>query len=194
MQGEHSVDVQPRRRIGARTLGRDRRERCAQLVETCPGARAHRHNGCAGHELLRLGARELERLLVHEIGLRECDDAAVDPEQPQDREVLVRLRARAFVRVDHEQEQVDARRTRDHGAHEALVAGDIDDGELRSVRQLERRVAEVDRDAALPLLAEPVRVLAGERLDERRLAVVDVSGGADRQRHALTLPAYTRPA
>jgi len=43
---------------------------------------------------------------------------------------------------------------------------------------------------ALPLLAKPVRVLAGERLDERRLAVVDVSCGADGEWHALTLPPW----
>ena len=104
----------------------------------------------------------------------------------------MRLRARALVRIDHEQEEVDARCAGDHRAHEPLVAGHVDDGELRSVRQLERRVAEVDRDAALLLLRQPVGVLAGQRLDERRLAVVDVAGGTDGERHARTLAAYTR--
>ena len=107
----------------------------------------------AGNELLRLGARELERLLVDGVGLRHRDDAALDAEQPQDREVLVRLRPRALVRVDHEQEEVDAGRAGDHRAHEALVPGHVDDRQLRPVGQLERRVAEVDRDAALALLA-----------------------------------------
>ena len=82
--------------------------------------------------------------------------------------MLVRLRPRALVRVDHEQEEVDAGRAGDHRANEALVPGDVDDGELRPVRQLERRVAEVDRDAALVLLRQPVGVLARQRLDERR--------------------------
>ena len=89
--------------------------------------------------------------------------------------MLVRLRPRALVRVDHEQEEVDAGRAGDHRAHEALVPRHVDDGELRPVRQLERRVAEVDRDAALALLRQPVGVLARQRLDERRLAVVDVA-------------------
>src|SRR5205085_326149 len=88
------------------------------------------------------------------------------------------------VRVDHEQEEVDARRAGDHRAHEALVTRHVDDRQLLPVGQLERRVAEVDRDAALALLREAVGVLARQRLDERRLAVVDVPGGADRQRHA----------
>ena len=50
----------------------------------------------AGHELLRLRACELERLLVDQIRLRQRDDAVLDPEQPQDREVLVRLWSRAL--------------------------------------------------------------------------------------------------
>ena len=83
--------------------------------------------GAPGHELLRLCARELERLVVDEIGLRQRDDAALDAEQPQDREVLVRLRPCALARVDHEQEEVDAGRAGDHRAHEALVPGHVDD-------------------------------------------------------------------
>ena len=39
--------------------------------------------------------------------------------------------------------------------------------------------AELDGDAAAPLLGQPVGVDAGERLHQRRLAVVDVAGGAD---------------
>ena len=49
--------------------------------------------------------------------------------------------------------------------------------------QIEVREAEVDRDAALLLFLEPVGVLSGERLDEARLAVVDVAGGADDEGH-----------
>ena len=56
------------------------------------------------------------------------------------------------------------------------------DREPRPVGELERRVAERDRDPALLLLGQPVGVLAGERLDEPGLAVVDVAGGADGQR------------
>ena len=107
----------------------------------------------------------------------------LDPEQAQDREVLVRLRPRSLAGVDDEQEEVDAARAGDHRADEALVPGHVDDREARPVGQLERRVAEIDRDPALVLLGQPVGVLAGQRLDERRLAVVDVPGRADRQRH-----------
>ena len=52
----------------------------------------------------------------------------------------------------------------------------------RPGRQRELREAELDRDAALALLGQPVGVHAGERLDQRGLAVVDVPGGAERER------------
>ena len=184
-QREHAVDVEPRREVGAalRGLGRHRRERPAKVVEPCAGDAAHRDDRRAGDELACLLERELERLLVDGVRLRDGDDAAVDAEQAQDREVLVGLRARALRRVDDEQEQVDPRRPGDHRPHEPLVAGDVDERQRRPTRKLEGRVPEVDRDAARALLRQPVGVLPRQRADERRLAVVDVPGGADRQRH-----------
>ena len=137
----------------------------------------------SGHELARLVDRDLERLLVDQVCLGDRDDACLDAEQPQDRDVLERLRACALGRVDHEQEEVDPGRAGDHRADEALMARHVDQREAAPVRQLERRVAEVDRDPAPLLLREPVRVLARQRPHEPRLAVVDVPGGADRQRH-----------
>src|SRR4051812_6526276 len=99
------------------------------------------------------------------------------------------LGPRTLLRVDHEQEEVDAGRSRDHGAHEALVAGDVDEREAPAARELERRVPEVDRDPARLLLRQAVGVLAGQRPHEPGLAVIDVAGGADGQRHARTAAA-----
>src|SRR6185503_12200609 len=141
------------------------------------------------HELARLLDRELERLRVDGVRLRHRDDSLLDAEEPEDREVLVRLRPGALARVDHEQEQVDPRRPRDHRADEPLVPGHVDEREPPAVGELERRVSERDRDPAPALLRQPVGVLARQRLDEPRLAVVDVAGGADRQRHARTAAA-----
>ena len=83
---------------------------------------------------------------------------------------------------DDQQEQVDAGRARDHRPHEPLVARHIHHRQPPSGRQLERRVAELDRDAPRPLLRQPVGVDAGQRRDQRRLPVIDVPGGAERQR------------
>ena len=74
------------------------------------------------------------------------------------------------------------------------MPGNVDQREAAPVGQLERRVAEVDRDPARLLLRETVGVLAGERADEPRLAVVDVPGGADGQRHRASITSRRRSA
>ena len=51
---------------------------------------------------------------------------------------------------------------------EAVAAGNVEGGE-----------AEVERDAALFLFLEPVRVRSGERLYKARFSVVDMSGSAE---------------
>ena len=100
-------------------------------------------------------------------------------QQRADGEVLARLRHHALVGGDHQQGEVDAADARQHVLDEALVAGHVHDLDREPVGLLQEGEAEVDRDAARLLLGQPVGVGAGERLDERRLAVVDVAGGAD---------------
>src|SRR5207302_7315099 len=78
-----------------------------------------------------------------------------------------------------EQRDIAARRAREHVADEPLVSRDVHDAGLNVLAQGERREAQVDRDSPTLLLLPPVGVDAGEGLHERRLAVVDVTGGAD---------------
>ena len=141
-----------------------------------------RRYGGAGEELAHVGARQLEQLVVDEVGLGQRHDAARARRAargwPRARRVCGITPSSAAI---DEQEEVDAGGAGDHGAHEALVAGHVDDAEPAAAGQLQLRVAELDRDAALPLLAQAVGVLAGEERDERRLAVVDVPGGAERE-------------
>ena len=122
-QREDAVDVQARRAARPLALAGGLGQRRLQLVQAGAGLRAHRHHGGAGHELACLFDCELERLLVDGIRLRHGDDTAVDPEQAQDRQMLVRLRPRALGCVDHEQEEVDPARPRHHVVDEALMPG-----------------------------------------------------------------------
>ena len=85
---------------GLRLLDGRARERGTQLVEARARLRAHGDHLRLRHELVRLGERQLERLVVDRVRLRDRDDPALDPEQAQDREVLVRLRPRALGSVD----------------------------------------------------------------------------------------------
>ena len=116
---------------------------------------------------------------VGEIDLGERDDSAPGAEQVQDVEVLLGLRHHAVVGGDDEQHEIDAVRAGEHVADEALVPRHVDDAGGAPVAEIEVRESEIDRDAALALLLQPVGVDAGERLDQRRLAVVDVAGGAE---------------
>ena len=74
---------------------------------------------------------------------------------------------------------------RDHRAHQALVTRHVDDAEVRALAEIERCEAELDRDAAALLLGQPIGVDAGQRLDQRRLPVVDVPGGPEHQRRGF---------
>ena len=82
-----------------------------------------------------VGAGQLAHLAVDEVALGERHDAARDAEQAADVEVLARLRHHAFVGGDDEHDQIDADRAGDHRAHEALVAGHVDDADRLARRQ-----------------------------------------------------------
>ena len=133
----------------------------------------------AGDQLFGFEADEAEEVVVDQVGLGEGDDAAGDAEQAADIEMLARLRLDRFVGGDHEEHQVDAADAGQHVLDEALVAGDVDEAEAQGGGELEVGEAEVDGDAAALFLFEAVGVDAGEGFDERGLAVIDVSGGAD---------------
>ena len=79
-------------------------------------------------------------------------------------------------------DRVDAVGAGQHVAHEALVAGHVDERGDEPVPEVEVGEAEVDGDAPLLLLLQAVGVGAGEGADEGALAVVDVAGRADDQR------------
>src|SRR5579863_3273144 len=96
------------------------------------------------------------------------------------------LRHGAVVRGDDEQDEVDSSDPAEHVVDESLVTWNVDesDGFGRFHRQV--REPEVDGHPALLLLREAVRIDAGEGLDEERLAMIDVTGGGDDHRSAIS--------
>ena len=120
--------------------------------------------------------------------------AADDSVMPQTREHLEILRhlglkhgVVALTKCDLV--DADTRGPSEHVLDEALMPGDIHDAEL-VIAQLERGKADVDGDAAGLLFRQTVAVDAGQRLDQRRLAVVDVPGSSKDQvtRHEHSSP------
>ena len=99
-------------------------------------------------------------------------------QQPADVEMLARLRHDRLIGRDDEDDEVDAADAGEHVLHEALVAGDVDERDVDAVDDLVGE-AEVDGDAAGLLFLQPIGIGAGQRQDQRALAVIDVSGGAD---------------
>src|SRR5262249_30974982 len=80
--------------------------------------------------------------------------------------------------------------TGQHVLDEALMAGDVDEAGDPAVRQRHIGKAEVDGEAARPLLRKAVGVDTGESAHQRGLAVVDVSGR--RNDHEGSLGAWSR--
>ncbi len=92
--------------------------------------------------------------------------------------MLARLRFDGLVGGDYEQQQIYAGGACEHVADEALVPRDVYKTEAHAA-VFHKCEAEVNGDAAALFLFEAVGVRAGEGLDERRLAVIDMAGRAD---------------
>src|SRR5204863_5722187 len=127
--------------------------------------------------------------VVDEVDLRHGAYRGADPEAVEQLQVLERLSAWSVVGSDDEQRRVDLAGADEHVAHEPVVPRDVDEVELVAVVQSQMRVADVDRHAPPSLLRQAVGVDAGERAEERSLAVVDVTGRADDDGHRRSVAA-----
>ena len=133
----------------------------------------------AAQRVRDLVPHEVRPLLVDGVRLRQHDDAALHLQQVEDGEVLARLRHHGLVRRDNEHGEVYPAHAREHVLDEALVAGHVDDADLAAAGQGEPGKAQLNGHLPVLLLLEPVRVDARERLDQRRLPMVNVARSAD---------------
>ena len=126
---------------------------------------------------VRLDGRRDVRAATRSIFVKR-HDAVANAQQREDVEMLAGLGHHAVVGGHDEDDGVHAAGPGDHGLDEVLVAGHVDDADLR-VGDLAGGEAEFDRHAPLFLLLEPVGFAAGQALDQRGLAVVDMAGRAE---------------
>ena len=91
---------------------------------------------------------------------------------------MARERHRPVVGRDDEQHAVDAADAGEHRAYEFLMSGNVDKSDLQVVAH-QMREAQINRYAPLVLFVPAVAVDPGDRLDELRLAVIDVAGCTD---------------
>ncbi len=118
--------------------------------------------------------------LVHQVALGQGDHSVLESQQLQDFQVLARLRHDRVVGRDHQHGQVDTGGPGQHVLDKTLVAGNIDNAQPEG-GQLQVSEANVNGDAAGFFFGQAVAVNAGQGLDQRGLAVVDVPGGAQDQ-------------
>ena len=85
------------------------------------------------------------------------------------------LRHHRFIGGDHQQRDVDAADARQHIVDEPLMSRHVDDADLAARRQPKPREAQVNGKPALFFFGESVRVDPRQRLDERRLPMINVS-------------------
>jgi len=183
---ERSVDGQAgSRQIAPRRCGaEDRLQRREELLEPSPRRRGDVDDRSVGERRARergadLRADEGRPLVVDEIALAEDDHASLDAEQLEDREVLPGLGHDALIRGHDEHDRVDTADAGEHVADEVLMARHVDDAHVRAAGKREPGEAQVDGHPALAFFAQAVGVDAGERVNERGLAVVDVAGRSD---------------
>ncbi len=183
-QHEAAVDGQSCKPRGALAAFSQRQQLDLQLVDTLPGQGRYRHDlrtleRCRSQQRLDLGHALEDLIVVGKVGLGHRDDAAIEAEQIDDLQMLDRLRLDALRCRHDKQGGVDAGGAGQHVVHEAFVARYVDEAQLPAVAQVAVGVAEIDGDAARLLFLQAIGVDAGQRFDERRLAVIDVACGAD---------------
>jgi len=93
--------------------------------------------------------------------------------------MLARLRPWPLVGGNDQEQEFHARGTREHIVQKAFVAGNVDNARFNAVIEAQMREAQIERHATQTLFDPAIGIGAGERAHQRRLAVVDVAGGAD---------------
>ena len=184
--GERAVDGHAQKAfvVGVLLLRYDIRERGFQLVEASALACGNGNDfrvgvGAAGERRMNLPAHEFDPFFVDHIAFGEGDDDLRNRKQAQHGKMLARLRHDTVVSCDNQNGRIDARGSSDHLAHEFLMARHVDDADRGATRKVESRKTQLTGDASAFFLDQTIGVGAGERLHERRFAVVDVTRGAN---------------
>ena len=142
-----------------------------QLRQSLTGVRRDRQDlralqRCALECVLDIRGHQLDPIVVNQVSFGQRDQSARNSEQVQNGQVLSCLRHDRLVRGDDQQREIDASDTGEHVVDEALVSGNVHNGDIIARGQLQPREAEVNRQPTLLLLGEPIRVDPGKRLHE----------------------------
>ena len=108
-------------------------------------------------------------------------------------EMLAGLRHYSFIRCDDEQYQIDPACTGKHILYESLMTGNIDKADT-DIITFHLGETEIDGNAALFFLRQPIGIDTGQSFDQCGFTMIDVAGCADDYVHALILTAEREDA
>jgi hypothetical protein len=134
------------------------------------------------HQLGDFQANELEHFLVCKIRFRDRDNTLPNVQQTADFKMLASLRHNSVVRSNHQKNGVDSGGSCQHIPNEALVTRNIYKRNL-PIAGRHLRKSESDRYSPAFFLGQAVSIDARKSSYERRLSVVNMSGGADNDLH-----------
>src|ERR1700730_13531389 len=92
--------------------------------------------------------------------------------------MLASLRLDRFIGGNDEEDQINSTHSGEHVANKFFVTGNIDKTESHAF-EIQKSKPQVNRDPAALFFFQSVRVGAGESLDQRGLAMIDVSCRTD---------------
>ena len=88
------------------------------------------------------------------------------------------LRHPAVIGSDNEHDRIDTADAGNHVFNELFVAGNINNADRFTGGQIEPSEAQIDSQAAPLFFRQAVRIYSGKRFDQRRFAVIYMSGSA----------------
>ena len=109
-----------------------------------------------------------------QIAHRERDDHVRHTQKLQHANVLAGLRHHALNGRNHQQRNIHAGGALHHRAQIVRMPGHVDQADKLAARQRQLAKTELRGHASAPFDLQAVGIFAGQRLDERRLSVVDV--------------------
>ena len=89
--------------------------------------------------------------------------------------MLLRLRHDAFIRGDHQQHQIHTYYSGNHIVDESLMPRYINNSHTVSARKVKISESQVNSDPPSLLFLPAVRIPSRQRLDQRRLPVIDMA-------------------
>src|SRR5437667_8166998 len=158
-------------------------QRSFQLVNPLARARTDGDDGRvfekrSGNQAFGLRAHQLQQIFFDQILFGDDDHTLAHAKQPADIEMLARLWHHALVGGDDQSNDIDTVRTGQHVFDEALVPRHVHKA-YAHVAEIQIGKAYVDGDPAPLLFRQTVGIDAGQRAHQRRLAVIDVTRGAN---------------